>query len=355
MSDTGSYTTTTDNTNTPPRTQGGEGAFVAAPDDDPFKGAFTAATDDDNAPSDFDGSFVVGEPDENEDEEQKQKRDKALKDYNDEKEKEKNKDKNGNNKGIRDHDDDWFSISHHGPKDQQQNVRHMTMDQLRELIMKAVLEKGWNEIWIYNASTKEINQKLTGQAEKMLGEMLGEGGILHGVVQAPPKIHNTRMSAQKDPETGKIKVEPWEKGLFQGVHELDMNIRNWRNGRLQKKAARKTDAAHRKLAKKKGFGDKIGKDPEEIAREKKQAERAARKEAKKEAGRSARTGHQAGNGDESDRQRRLKDQFDESQNQGDTPTPQQAASDNNRGEAVDETAGETTGNTEKTAPKAPKM
>ena len=360
MSETGSYTTTDKDAHRP-GTQGGEGAFLPA-EDDPFKGAFVAASDDDDAPSDFNGSFVVGEPDENEDADKKKKREAAIKAFNEDAEKNKDKD----NKDTRDHKDDWFSVSHRGRRQPATTVRHMTKDQLREIILKAILEKGWTEIWIYNGYNKEINQTLTKQAEEMIGEMMQPGGVLHGVIDQPPVLHKTRMSSQKDPKTGKMKVEPWAKGPFQSIHELDMRIRNWNNKRKAKKSSKKVDDAHRKLAKKKGYGDKIGKDPKTLEREAKEAERKAKRaekdkarEEKKSGSEEKSRGRRHGGSDEGGKpDSELTEQFGKADQSRPKRSPRSAADETageSVGEAMGETAGENMGAGGKSGAKRPKI
>lgn len=368
MSETGGYTTTDKDT---PRlgTQGGEGAFVPA-EDDPFKGAFVAASDDDNAPSDFNGSFVIGEPDEDEDPDQKKKREAALKAFNEETEKDKDKD----NKDTRDHSGEWFSITHRGPRQPATTVRHMTEDQLREILLKAILEKGWTEIWIYSGYSKEINQKLTKQAGEMLNHMMSEGGILHGVIKDPPTLHQTRLSRQKDPKTGKMKVEPWAKGPFQSIHELDMGIRNkvadYKDGRAKRKADRHKKKMlnkftpppkdpDRTFAKKNGYGDQISEDPAKLARKAREAQRQQQREEKKAKKKGRRHG---GSDDQEQAASQLAEQFGKADQRNPQNNPRNAAGGTNgesagdgASEAIGETAGENIGAGGKSSAKKPKI
>lgn len=211
-------------------------ADIVIPDDDeddPFKATFTEASDD---PKNKDTAriIVAGKSNDDEDDPDKKKRkdDASIQAYNDhiatieaaEEDEPPKADKGPNT------DHQYFNVFHQGRVDKINNHVHMTSKQLEDLVTKAVIENGWDEIWIYNTWSKEINQTLTKQARELCWKMTQTEG--HPLYKKPiPIFHEKRISSQIDPLTGRMQVEPWaKKPLLQTFHEADMAWRNWADG-----------------------------------------------------------------------------------------------------------------------------
>lgn len=207
-------------------------AKIVIPDDendDPFKASFKAASDDQDKMGTARITFAGLEDDEDDESEKKRKRDASIQAYNDdiakieaaEEDEQPEKDKKPNT------DHQYFHVKSRGMVDKVNDVVHLTQQQLKDMVTKAVIENGWNEIWIYNTWTKEINQPLTRQARQICLEMIHDPkSPIYG--KPMPTFHTDRISSKIDPLTGKYQVEPWAKiPLLQTFHEADMVYRNW--------------------------------------------------------------------------------------------------------------------------------